>query len=106
MRRHGFEKHRSGLYFELDIEKQFAALDLNKDGKVTMEEFLKGLPEKSPHDFELTDYNNDGHHTLEEQMSKLTPAAKDALDESTKHAEQVVADMDHDGDGQVSLEEF
>lgn len=53
--------------------------------------------------FEIVDSNKDGHISATELMRLMTALGEDISEEK---AEQVAAQMDSNGDGEISLEEF
>jgi Ca2+-binding EF-hand superfamily protein len=53
--------------------------------------------------FEIVDVNKDGHITAAELKQLMQALGEDITDET---AVQVVKEMDADGDGEISLEEF
>ena len=75
------------------IEQMMKDLDSNKDGKLSMEEFKKGAPEK----FKMMDENKDGFLTLEE--------LKKDKQQGRKSPEEIIKDLDADKNGKLSKAE-
>ena len=73
MREHHDLKDEAGSFFEEHMHNQyhdeFERLDVNKDEKVSKDEFLTGSPGSREADFQKHDFNNDGQHTLDEMLS-------------------------------------
>ncbi|KAG9329476.1 hypothetical protein JZ751_015163 [Albula glossodonta] len=118
-------KHRQRRYIEEDVEKQWNEFDLNKDGQVTWEEYKNktyghflddrvdtsdekasytSMMTRDERRFKTADTNSDGIANKEELTAFLHP-------EVYAHMRGVVVtetieDIDQNGDGVISLEEY
>ncbi|XP_061081309.1 reticulocalbin-3 [Conger conger] len=118
-------KHRQNRYIQEDVDKQWTEFDLNNDGLVSWVEYrnktygylrdeksadvdekdnYKSMVARDERRFKAADRNADGAATKEEMTAFLHP-------ETHKHMQDVVVtetieDIDQNGDGLLSLEEF
>jgi hypothetical protein len=70
------------------IEQQFNFFDGNKDGKITLEEFIVPALKDAMIRFENADTNKDGIVTLDEENAAVAKAKKQEADARKKQAEQ------------------
>jgi len=86
----------------------FNRADSNSDGSVDQAEFLKFFPGKQTVDFKETDTDNNGKHSLDEQLAHYNagPAYQHDKESAVKTAKAILRVDDKDGDGQLSKEEF
>jgi hypothetical protein len=70
------------------IEQQFNFFDGNKDGKITLEEFIVPALKDAMIRFEIADTNKDGIVTLDEENAAVAKAKKQEADARKKQAEQ------------------
>eukprot|EP00128_Syssomonas_multiformis_P012762 Colp12_sorted_trinity150504_noHs@237 len=101
------------------VRRLFAAFDENKDGQIDIGEFLQGLScflkgtssEKLELTFKVYDINGNGYVDKKELFNVMADMYKSLYnDDDIEHiralVERVFADLDVNGDEQLSLEEF
>lgn len=76
--------------------KGFEKLDLNKDGKLTLDESLKNSADR----FDKADTNGDGEISLEEMSQRIL------LRRVERRARRMMKRMDFNGDGKVTKDEI
>lgn len=104
----GWVKHpKLGIYVDSAVLEGFVHADLDKDGTVTLGEFLKALPDQTAEDFNAADLDRDGKHVLSEQISSgaAEKIAKD-LARAKLDASEYIVKADTDGDQCISHSEF
>jgi Ca2+-binding EF-hand superfamily protein len=105
MRVAGFLKHKDGNFIEAGVTASFKAADVNDDGVVTKEEYLKSWPNATEADFESGDTNGDGKTTLDEAEHFESELMKETLLLAEKEASKHIKIADKNGDGKLSLDE-
>ncbi|KAG7459877.1 hypothetical protein MATL_G00215100 [Megalops atlanticus] len=122
---HQWIKHRHRKYIKEDVDKQLKEYDLNKDGKVTWEEYknktygyfldeqyhdpdekfsYKSMLARDERRFKTADGNGDGIATREELAAFLHPEEYDHMKDIV--VTETIEDIDQNGDGLINLEEY
>jgi len=104
MRMAGFGSHGTG-FIEHGVEEAFKAADLNDDGEVTKEEYLKAWKNATKEDFDRSDTNKDGKTNLAEAMAFQSVHLADTLKLAKEEAKKHIAAADRNGDGKLNLSE-
>ena len=95
----------------------FSSLDQDGDGKISYHEFIKGVSEKSKIldeanlkvAFDVLDLDENGYITLAELRHSFTFSNLNslvALDVGDDFWNKIFAEVDQDGNGQISFDEF
>lgn len=98
----------SSNYMEKDIEEIFQNLDTGKDGKIYYTEFLAAtleahgriVEETLADAFDRMDCDDTGYISEQNLRDFL------GTDATTEKVEKLMAEVDADGDGKISFEEF
>ncbi|KAJ8402561.1 hypothetical protein AAFF_G00366440 [Aldrovandia affinis] len=125
MELHHWIKHRQRRYIEEDVDKQWKEYDLNNDRQVTWEEYknktygyfldekfddvdekasYKSMLARDERRFKVADRNADGIATQEELTAFLHPEVYDHMKDVV--VTETIEDIDQNGDGLISLEEY
>ena len=84
-----------------DIDKQFAMMDTNKDGKISAEEHRVGAKAM----FEKMDANKDGTVTADEMAAAHKSVTGKVTQKSDMSAQDKIKAVDGDGDGRLTAAE-
>jgi Ca2+-binding EF-hand superfamily protein len=105
MRVAGFVSHKDGGFIENGVEHAFNAADLDGDGEVSKEEYLKAWKNATEADFDRSDTNKDGRTTLEETMKHQSSFLADTEKLARIEAKHHIDLADKDGNSKLNLGE-
>ena len=80
----------------------FDAMDIDNDGKISRNEYMKKYEER----FDIFDVNDDGYVTKEEVMKTARPKFKEPKEIVIQKAKMRFDYIDTDNDGKISKEEW